>query len=429
MVKDLASLALATGQPLTGTKSVLVKRISHCLASIMKQIDSAVEQQPHLTDSICSSAATTTDRRAASTMEHLKRSLMPSSIVSIDVGIRNFAWVEVSSQGEILRWSVEDLLADENPGVHNPSCASLSEKQERTSQVSTPRQQEQQQAQVLSSQESNPSHETTRSKVKRKAKKPPAPLYDPRTMALRLDQVMRRIFGRGNNIEGVIIERQRFRTAGMHAVLDSTFKCGVLEGMIYTWLTFWDMSGDRFREPVTMSTTTTSMTHAIQLKKNRPFFIESVSPRAVASWWGIGSSPLSSSSSSILKNGINTTVNSDEPVSIVDMIADDIHVDTDVATESKQRKAKAPKYAAKKGQARRIVDGWIQGQHSLDDEKMTERRHSLQVSCSPAVREWYQLEKKRDDLSDCLLQAVAWLEWREQAIHEAITRYPSKMKS
>ncbi|KAG0097933.1 hypothetical protein BGZ93_001624 [Podila epicladia] len=368
-------LALATGQPLTGTKTVLVKRISACLSAVMVDIDHFRDQHPHLATPLGSNAI---GFFSSDTVAQLKHSILPRSIISIDVGIRNLAWVELSSRGEILRWSVDDLL--------RADCTSEADGSSGLGQAHDPHEE-------ASSKTTNISaHETTSTKKKAKqSKKTPPPLYDPRSVALRLDQIMQKIVD-SKQIGGVIVERQRFRTGGMHSVLDATFKCGVVEGMIHSWLALWE------KERVPGSTD----------KKHKDVIIESISPRAVGAWWSIGSVTRSSGGGSLFEESTDSTS----------------ELDTSDAGDTSKRPKKTLKYATKKKQSRTIVDGWL---HKLEDLENKENKsatrdknHPLRVSCSPITREWYRLEKKRDDLSDCLLQAVAWYEWREHAMNEAL---------
>ncbi|KAG0363418.1 hypothetical protein BG005_000052 [Podila minutissima] len=375
-LKDLSSLALATGQPLTGTKTVLVKRISACLSAVMVDIDHFRDQHPHLATPLVSNAI---GLFSSDTVAQLKHSILPRSIVSIDVGIRNLAWVELSSRGEILRWSVDDLLGADGTSEADGS-ADLGKAQDLHDEAP-------------SKTTNTSAHETTNTKKKAKwTKKTPLPLYDPRSVALRLDQIMQTIVD-SKRIGGVIVERQRFRTGGMHSVLDATFKCGVVEGMIHTWLALWE------KEHVPGSPD----------KKHKDVIIESISPRAVGAWWSIGSVTRSSDGGS----------SSEESTGSLS------ELDTSDAGDMSKRPKKTPKYATKKKQSRMIVDGWMHKLEAQEDKTATrDNNHPLRVSCSSIIRERYRLEKKRDDLSDCLLQAVAWYEWREHAMNEALHRYP-----
>ncbi|KAG0032886.1 hypothetical protein BGZ82_006345 [Podila clonocystis] len=342
----------------------------------MVDIDHFRDQHPHLATSL---AADSVDLLSSDTVAQLQYSILPRSIVSIDVGIRNLAWVELSSRGEILRWSVDDLLGVDGTSEADGSTDlghvqdSLGEAPSKTTNAST--------------------HEMTTTKKAKRSKKALSPQYDPRLVALRLNEIMQTIVD-SERIGGVIVERQRFRTGGMHSVLDATFKCGVVEGMIHTWLALWEKG---------------RVSGSLD-KKHKDVVIESISPRAVGTWWSIGS---------VSRSGSVSSEESTDSASEVDTL--------DAGGMSK--KPKSPKYATKKKQSRMIVDGWL---HKLEDKdsKMGTRdnSHPLRVSCSPTIREWYRREKKRDDLSDCLLQAVAWYEWREHAMTEALQRHVQHQK-
>ncbi|KAF9372731.1 hypothetical protein CPB97_001049, partial [Podila verticillata] len=250
---------------------------------------------------LASSLVTESIDLSSDSVARLKETALPRSIVSIDVGIRNLAWVELSSRGEILRWSVDDLL-----GVDESEAESAVVGQVDLSDAAP----------------TKTAHEITIAKKKAKrSKKVPAPQYDPRLVALRLDQIMQTIVD-SEQIEGVIVERQRFRTGGMHAVLDATFKCGVVEGMIHTWLAIWEKG----RLPGLLD------------NKRKDAAIESISPRAVGTWWSIGSGTRSSDDAST-----EASTNS----------ASEVDTNSNVS-------GTVAKYATKKKQSRAIVDGWIQ---------------------------------------------------------------------
>ncbi|KAF9279491.1 hypothetical protein BGZ68_007888 [Mortierella alpina] len=362
-IKDLSILLEATGQPLTGTKPILINRLATYLASIIRKIEDISKPSLAVTTSCDLS------------MEQIKEKILPKSIVSIDIGVRNLAWVELSREGEILRWSIEDMLA---PAKFPGPIISL---------------QEQHDILTLSS-ESEPSLEPALLKRTAKSRKrDPAPPYDPRTVAMRLDEVMRTIMSSGS-VQGVIIERQRFRTGGMHAVLDVTFKCGVIEGMIHTWLAFWQHDWNLKNQARSQQTREESNVTSMA-KDREAVLIESVPPRAVATWWGIGASSRRSPA------GVEPILEGEEGNQ----------------SPGKRLPEEMKEYGAKKSQSRAIVDAWI---HS--DIPARALPTCLKVKCNDALKEWYRLEKKRDDLSDCLLQAVAWFEWKGRAIEEAVER-------
>ncbi|KAF9143878.1 hypothetical protein BGX30_014466 [Mortierella sp. GBA39] len=353
-------------------------------------------------------------------LARIKDRILPRSIVSIDIGIRNLAWVELSKDGEILRWAVEDLLVPSpTSSFGEPQTAlQVKEGEESTEGVES--------SSLKKSRRRVGAGSNT--KQKQRVKKPPAPAYDPQAVALRVDKVMRTILQESESVQGIILERQRFRSGGMHTMLDSTFKCGVVEGMIHTWFAFWQHEQERGRA-------VGGEEEERKDKEDACVFIESVPPRAVAVRWGIGASGAKASASN-RKNKQALLLDGTAP----DMKENDIMSDVVGKEESKSVRidsipsTQLPKsltYRHKKVQSRAIVDNWIYPNPGEEEHVDTIATNvtiesslpaKFRVRCSPEMREWYSQEQKRDDLSDCLLQAVAWFEWKGRAVQEAVER-------
>ncbi|KAG0250526.1 hypothetical protein BGZ95_007173, partial [Linnemannia exigua] len=349
-------------------------------------------------------------------MAKIKDRILPQSIVSIDIGIRNLAWVELSKDGEILRWAVEDLLVPSSPPPNGLPQTTLREEEDEEC--------------------TGGSVKKTRrwSGSTKRANKRPIPVsssYDPRAVSLRLDAVMRTIL-ESDSVEGIIMERQRFRTGGMHTMLDSTFKCGVVEGMIHSWFAFWQHEQSRRGRRLAVEKDGENDDEVSSV------FIESVPPRAVAVRWGIGASGAQAKAASSSRKKKHFSL---DPVDALvgergsDALSESVEGEPNLSPHDSQLPARPKKsltYGNKKLQSRSIVDHWIYGESSTSSPNQERPDISLvtelslpstfRVRCSPTMREWYSQEQKRDDLSDCLLQAVAWFEWKGRAVQEAVER-------
>ncbi|KAH7053714.1 mitochondrial resolvase Ydc2, partial [Linnemannia elongata] len=463
VLRDLSCLLIASGLPLTGTKPVLANRLVTHLASIMDKVDRLepeffLHNNSNPTTTTHSSLFSTTNRNSGplphstffssttpitytttttdpatpqlhnhnnhqidpDVLARIKDRILPRSIVSIDIGIRNLAWVELSKDGEILRWAVEDLL------VPSPSSVSSGEPQAGL-QV----EEGEESSEGVGSSSLKKSQRRVRAgsntKKKQRVKKQPAPAYDPRAVALRVDKVLRTILQGSESVQGIILERQRFRSGGMHTMLDSTFKCGVVEGMIHTWFAFWQHEQKRGQ--------TVGSEEEQKEKEEACVFIESVPPRAVAVRWGIGASGAKASASSrkkkqaLLLDGTMPDMKENHPVS--DVVEQEEGESVRIDSIPSAQIPKSLTYRHKKVQSRAIVDNWIYSTPGVEEHIDTIAASvttesplpaKFRVRCSPEMREWYSQEQKRDDLSDCLLQAVAWFEWKGRAVQEAVER-------
>ncbi|KAG0264270.1 hypothetical protein BG011_007160 [Mortierella polycephala] len=429
--KGLSSLLIATGQPLTGTKPDLKNRLATYFAAIMNRVDQLEAPSDHTgtlysTPTLFSSPQLPSDiptsgphnstqvNDSEDSIARIKDSILPQSIVSIDIGIRNLAWVELSKDGEILRWSIEDLLVSptSNP-VQDTTILTNDNEDDNDQDKDQPTDQG-----LLTSTDPKTSRRGRRG-TKKPVKKEVAPPYEPQSVALRLDQVMRTIMYKSNTIGSVIIERQRFRTSGMHAILDATFKCGVVEGMIYTWHAarqHEQQECEKLRER------SYGEGNVFVNGGVKHVSIESVFSRAVAEWWSTGASSKSTSTSRKKREVIEIEQGEKEEAS------EAIDANPSIVEAAALRASRMRRHYNKKRRSRDIVDKWIFSNAGNNDKQdhigtlASEPASRLKVTCSPEIQEWYSQERKRDDLSDCLLQAVAWYEWRKRAIHEAVER-------
>ncbi|KAG0003901.1 hypothetical protein BGZ65_001248, partial [Modicella reniformis] len=251
----------------------------------------------------------------------------------------------------------------------------------------------------------------TLKKAKAKAKAPP---FETRFLALRLDSVMRKIVYGTSSLQGVIIEKQRFRTGGMHNILDQIVKCSIIEGMIQTWLVIWqqDMKTQRWRQQDTLSCKVEGQSVIRDVDKVEPVLVDSVSPKAVSQWWGIGSA----AASKAVNDSDNSFTNSSLP-------ADSMGQKSSVEVAGALRRSQVSgRHYYKKKRSKTIVTHWLQQLDDTTKDLNNEHPEKFRVRCSTEMKQWFFRVRKQDDLSDCLLQAVAWFEWRRRAVQEAVER-------
>ncbi|KAJ5814103.1 uncharacterized protein N7503_000853 [Penicillium pulvis] len=180
----------------------------------------------------------------------------------------------------------------------------------------------------------------------------------------------------------ILIERQRFRSAGSSAVQEWTLRVGVFEGMLYAIL------------------------HTLRQERGlNGILVEGVEPKRVVGFWdeiGAGGTKISTDSGS------------------------------EVSDAGKRLTAREVK-KAKIG----IVGGWVEGSLSGPNEGFTGKvvvgqNDTVKEIAGAYVRKWRGERAKKngngdvgklDDLADCLLQGVTWLEWqvmRERIVREGI---------
>ncbi|KAF9350738.1 hypothetical protein BGX34_001017 [Mortierella sp. NVP85] len=410
------------GQPLSGTKPILKDRIVTNLASILHKIDrlDLVEKGDSVTQLRMPSKkgqrliTPRQQQEERPCLQRIQNNVLPRSIVSIDIGIRNLAWVELSKDGEIIRWSVEDLLS-----VASPEGSADSEMAEQIGTGGDDMQGIDDDIDILEAQGTSAMKRARTALKKTKAEALP---FDTQSVALRLDSVMRKIVYGDNggleqkvpSIQAVIIEKQRFRSGGMGAVLDATFRCGVIEGMIYAWLAvcqqdmkYWQRQNGTPTRPQTVEMSTIDQ---------ETIFVGAISPRAVAQWWGIG---VTTSSKAEESNSCGSIM-LPRPGSL----RQETSMKKIRQVEELAAKPEGTLYNAypKKVRSKMLVAHWLQQFEDDAEDAHSQRRSGFRIRCTKEMKDWYFCQKKKDDLSDCLLQAVAWFQWQMRAVQEAVER-------
>ncbi|KAJ5759723.1 hypothetical protein N7520_006879 [Penicillium odoratum] len=171
----------------------------------------------------------------------------------------------------------------------------------------------------------------------------------------------------------ILIERQRFRSGGSSAVQEWTLRVGVFEGMMHATL------------------------HTLRVERGNIGIVEGVEPKRVVGFWDeIGRT---GGGSGIVKLAVS-------------------------ASEKKPSAREVKK--AKMG----IVGGWVEG--SLEGrygKVIVGEDEAVRELAGAYVRKWKGEKGKKvdigklDDLADCLLQGITWLEWqvmRERLVREGL---------
>ncbi|KAJ5655421.1 hypothetical protein N7507_007371 [Penicillium longicatenatum] len=180
-----------------------------------------------------------------------------------------------------------------------------------------------------------------------------------------------------HNPTHILIERQRFRSAGSSAVQEWTLRVGVFEGMLYAIL------------------------HTLRQERGLDgIFVEGVEPKRVVGFWD-----------EIGRKNTGTVIGIET-------------VDGMKSLDGKRLTAREVK-KAKVG----IVGGWVEGSldGSSDGKIVVGEDSGVREVAGAYVRKWRGERGRKngdvgklDDLADCLLQGVTWLEW--QVMRERIVR-------
>ncbi|KAF9884186.1 hypothetical protein FE257_002244 [Aspergillus nanangensis] len=187
----------------------------------------------------------------------------------------------------------------------------------------------------------------------------------------------------------VLIERQRFRSGGGSAVQEWTLRVGVFEGMLYAVL--YALQQERVRRGAGL--------HSSSSLSPSPIVV-GIEPQRVARYWGDGLSLSHSPSQSEdgEKRGKKKATSSREGKRIkIDLVGR--WLDSAAGVPSKVLVGEDPD-----------LHGWVDGylQRWKGAGKRTKR-----TTAGPEIG-------KLDDLADCLLQGVTWLEW--QKMRDRISR-------
>ncbi|KAJ5556437.1 hypothetical protein N7494_000352 [Penicillium frequentans] len=341
---QLQRIARATGIQSSGTKGVLVERIR---SELRNNVQAVHESKP---------------RDESHSREW--------RILSIDMGIRNLAFAFMVVPCPL--------------STDTTSSSSSGDEQIKRSEPAIPELQAWKRLSVLDglSDLTNPSattisdSESTLDSITKEKES-----YSPNTYASTAYNLLTTLLSTYNPTH-ILIERQRFRSAGSSAVQEWTLRVGVFEGMLYAIL------------------------HTLRQERGLDgILVEGVEPKRVVGFWD-----------EIGAGGTKSSTDSGSEAS-------------DAGKRLTAREVKKAKIG--------IVGGWVEGSLAEPIEGFTGKvvvgdDDTVKEIAGAYVRKWRGERAKKngngdvgklDDLADCLLQGVTWLEWqvmRERIVRERI---------
>ncbi|KAJ5725739.1 uncharacterized protein N7483_007096 [Penicillium malachiteum] len=180
----------------------------------------------------------------------------------------------------------------------------------------------------------------------------------------------------------ILIERQRFRSGGGSAVQEWTLRVGVFEGMLYAIL------------------------HALRMERGghlSSILVEGVEPKRVVGYWG------ETKGEGLDTDGTKKKLSAREvKKGKIDLVGRWL----DSASDASKNKVLVGEHEA----VRDLVDAYLR---KWKGEKSTSKSKKEPAGSGASVKRIGKL----DDLADCLLQGVTWLEWqvmRERLVREGI---------
>lgn len=408
---QLQRIARATGIQSSGTKGALLERIEGELGGQVQLRGDGSGEGGHFENR---------DRRRPRQSEWAQRSRQPWSILSIDMGIQNLAFAHLrvppgSESGgdapptpELTAWhrlAVSEIGGlDLKPGdsIHRGSLLTPSDissgdgsgtlQEHSTSTATTPQ---------------------TKATVTAKANDPKTKeTFSPSLYAANAYTLITTLLSTYNPTH-ILIERQRFRSGGGSAVLEWTLRVGVLEGMLYAVL------------------------HALRHERGGEVAsvqVHGVEPRRVVRYW-VGSDTHSREEEGVGEdNGEETeekrkkkkSMNAREVKKVkIDLVGEWLSSSLSDPVSGSKSASEFESEAGAERKTKTMEVGVDVGEKiSMADDR------PVQDLASAYLRKWRGQSGKRkekqglaesggagevgklDDLADCLLQGVTWLEWQ-----------------
>jgi cruciform cutting endonuclease 1 len=418
---QLQRIARATGIQSSGPKGALIERITaelglhlpHSdgdgvaggLTGSSPSTDPSQRQDQHVdcrssSKDNCSSKGPTKTKGSLKANTHAKTNEKPWSILSIDMGIQNLAFAHLrvprSAQIDTANPPIPELTAWHRLAVSDISSLNLTglgDTIEANSQF------------TLAPSDALPKQEPTETKSKKLSKSKPTKKqesFSPDLYAVTAYNLITSLLTAYRPTH-ILIERQRFRTGGASAVQEWTLRVGVFEGMLYAIL------------------------HALRMERGDVMAIHGVEPKRVVRYWLEPTSNKNEPEQEIVK--LKSREVKKAKIDIVGRwLAAAYDAETNarstlvpgVGASDKILLADRSESPVLHGIAGAYMRKWGGSQTKKGARAMTGPSVSSSPGSQLAAEDANVDIGKLDDLADCLLQGVAWVEW--QIMRERIAR-------
>ena len=423
---QLQRIARATGIQSSGPKGALAERIAAELrlqspkcdgdgvaggfTGSISSTDLSQSQDRHVdcgstsTDN-CSSKSPTKSKGSPKADAHAKTTNnKPWSILSIDMGIQNLAFAHLRVPRSANALDTANPPAPELTAWHRLAVSEISSLNltglEKDIEAKSLSQLEQPDGIT----ENDLVKKSTKSKSKPKPKKKEKETFSPELYAATAYNLITSLLTAYRPTH-ILIERQRFRTGGASAVQEWTLRVGVFEGMLYAIL------------------------HALRMERGDVMIVNGVEPKRVVRYWlepgtsdakqekeKLNAREVKKAKIDLVGRWLSAAQNAVPETNVVPK-----QLMPGIETSDKLVLADRSESPVLHGIVGAYMRKWLGGRQRKNGTRALEDTPPLPLPGSPSAVEDLGVDLgKLDDLADCLLQGVAWVEW--QAMRERIAR-------
>lgn len=376
---ELQHLSLLTGLPLIGTKPLLAQRIVDAIST--------------------SPTFTSRDSWRRESWEHEEPELggnnapqAPKSILSIDMGIRNLAFAHLVVPPRVENeYSYSSGLASpilnawSRVEVSSLPLGSDPSLQKSAPQVSGKKGTAEKENGEKDSNIGDENYSSTDAAALKES-------FAPEIYAVHAYSLITSLIGKYKPTH-ILIEKQRFRTGGKAPVLEWTLRVGMFEAMLF------------------------SVIHTLKQERNIAIEASSVDPRRVVAYWTFKEHLDTGKNQS--KSVNNSKAVKDIKVQLVGKWLAAIRTSDSRLARMRQGGFIGLRIDKHQVAVTELVDKYLSSCLRRNLIKSSKLEHMLSSAGASATNRI----KKLDDLADCLLQGLAWLEWynmREGIAHDGL---------